>query len=81
MTKKGRTNPCAVVIESRGHALGNFYDLEPLEFKVKSKRERKREQEIAWKDFDLELAVLIKKGKFGVDPETGMVKRNDKNLL
>ena len=46
--------------------------MEPLEFK--SRKERRLEQEIAWADFDRELAEKIK-GEFGMDPETKEVRK------
>jgi len=70
------TKPGVVAIESRGGVLyEEFTDVEPTEFKVKSRREKKREQEIAWENFDRELKEKIRMNELGVDPETKEVKK------
>lgn len=64
------TKPGVVAIESRGGVLyEEFTDIEPAEFKVKSRKERKREQEIAWEEFDRGLREKLRRNELGVDPE------------
>ena len=79
MTKnQRRAKPPTFVIESHGGVLyEEFTDVEPAEFKVKSGRERRLEQEEAWADFDRELREKIRRGELGVNPE-GEVEKNDK---
>ena len=64
------------VIESTGGVLKEeFADVAPVEFKTKSRREGRLEQEAAWADFDHEIEEKIRKGELGVDPETKEVKK------
>lgn len=79
MIKKGqgRAKSPPFVIESRGGVLyEEFTDVEPAEFKVKSRREGRLEQENAWEDFDRELREKLRRKELGVDPEKE-VKMND----
>lgn len=71
-----RIRSSSFVIESTGGVLKEeFAEVAPLEFKVKSRRERKREQEIAWEDFDKALSEKIRRGEFYIDQKTREVKR------
>lgn len=71
-----RAKPPTFAIESRGGVLrGELADVAPVEFRVKSKKERRAEQETAWAEFDGEFEEKIQNGELGVDPETGEVKK------